>query len=88
MTRFQDHLSDPGYSHAIRMKLGENLRVHYDLMEPLPQSLVELLSQLETSACVRDVTRAKLYAEVEDCIAAMAAAANRKPRKPGGPGEA
>jgi hypothetical protein len=45
MTRFQDHLSDPGYSHAIRMKLGENLRVQYDLMEPLPQSLVELLSQ-------------------------------------------
>jgi hypothetical protein len=48
MLRFQDHLVDPGYLRPIRAKIGEGLREKYDLMEPVPQSLVALLRQLET----------------------------------------
>jgi hypothetical protein len=32
---------------SIRTKLGEALRAQYDLMEPPPQSLVDLLRKLE-----------------------------------------
>jgi hypothetical protein len=77
-----DNFSDSFYYRAIRTKLGEGLRQQYDLMEPLPQGLVELLGQLDTSARVRDATRAKLYAEVKEGIKAMGDAANRKPREP------
>jgi hypothetical protein len=68
---------------AIRTKLGQALREQYNLAEPLPQSLVELLSQLDIGACVRDVTRERLCAEVDECVAAMVHAANRKSREPG-----
>ena len=71
------------YDGAIRAKLGETLRERHDLVEPLAPRLLELLAQLNTSFYVRERTEAKLYAEVEECIAAMVRAANRKPREPG-----
>jgi hypothetical protein len=86
MTRFQDHLRDPAYLRPIRTKLGEALREQYDLMEPAPPSLVELLSKLENSAHVRDITRARLYARVDECIAALVDAANGTPHEPGNVG--
>ena len=64
MTRFQELLRDPAYFRPIQTKLGEKLREQYDLMEPLPPGLVELLSQLENSAFL-ETTRARLYAEME-----------------------
>jgi hypothetical protein len=51
-------------------------------MEPLAPRLLELLAQLDTSIHVRERTEAKLYAEVDECVAAMVCAANRKPREP------
>jgi hypothetical protein len=78
MLRFQDHLVDPGYLRPIRAKIGEGLREKYDLMETVPQSLLALLRQLEIGADVRDTTRARLYAEVDECLAAMARAAGKK----------
>jgi hypothetical protein len=82
MTRFQGHLSDPAYSRAIQTKLGDALREQYDLMEPVPPSLVELLAQLDTSVRHREARAAKLYAEFDRCVAALVCAANRKPREP------
>jgi hypothetical protein len=82
MTRFQDHLSDPAYSSAIRTKLGDALRDQYDLMEPVPPSLVELLAQLNTSVRHREARAAKLYAEFDECVSALVSAANRQPREP------
>jgi hypothetical protein len=79
---FRDSPFD-GDALAIRTKLGQALREQYNLAEPLPQSLVELLSKLDIGACVRDVTRERLYAEVDECVAAMVHAANRKPGEPG-----
>jgi hypothetical protein len=78
MLRFQDHLVDPGYLWPIRAKIGEGLREKYDLMETVPQSLLALLRQLETGADVRNTTSARLYAEVDECLAAMARAAGKK----------
>jgi hypothetical protein len=83
MTRFQDHLSDPAYSRAIRTRLGDALREQYDLMEPVPPSLVELLTQLNARVRFRETTEAKLYAEIDECVAALVTAANRKPREAG-----
>jgi len=71
------------YGGAIRAKLGETLRERHDLGEPLAPRLLELLAQLDTSIHVRERTEAKLYAEVDECVAAMVCAANRKPREPG-----
>jgi hypothetical protein len=62
---------------AIRAKLGETLRERHDLVEPLTPRLLELLAQLD----IRERTKAKLYAEVDECVAAMVSAANRKPRR-------
>jgi hypothetical protein len=76
MTRFQDHLSDPAYSRAIRTKLGDALREQYDLMEPVPPSLVELLTQLNARVRFRETTEAKLYAEIDECVAALVTAAH------------
>jgi hypothetical protein len=67
---------------AIRTKLGEALRLQYDLAEPMPRGLLELLSQLDTGACVRDVTQERLYAEVEQGIAELLREAGRPPREP------
>jgi len=67
---------------AIRTKIGEALRAQYDLMEPPPRSLVDLLRKLEIRECAREITEARLYAEIDGCVAAMVRAANRKPRDP------
>jgi hypothetical protein len=84
MTRFQDHLSDPAYSRAIRTKLGDALREQYDLMKPVPPSLVELLTQLNARVRFRETTEAKLYAEIDECVAALVMAAHGKPQEPEG----
>ena len=71
------------YDGAVRAKLGETLRERHDLKEPFAPRLLELLAQLGTTVHVREAEEAKLYAEVDDCIAAMVCVANRKPREPG-----
>jgi hypothetical protein len=73
---------DSRYDGAIRAKLGEALREKHDLMEPLAPRFLELLAQLDTSIHVRETTEAKLYAELDECVAAMVCAANTKPREP------
>jgi hypothetical protein len=73
---------DSRYGGAIRAKLGETLRERHDLVEPLAPRLLELLAQLDISVHVRETTEAKLYAEVDQCVAAMVRAAGRKPGKP------
>jgi hypothetical protein len=75
---------DSRYAGAIRAKLGETLRERHDLVEPLAPRLLELLAQLNISVHVRETTEAKLYAEVDECVAAMVCAANRKLREPEG----
>jgi hypothetical protein len=69
------------YDGPVRAKLGATLRERHDLKEPLAPRLLELLAQLGTT--VRETEEAKLYAEVDECVAAMVCAANRKPREPG-----
>jgi hypothetical protein len=68
MAQFKDYSRDPGYSRAIRMKIGDGLREQHDLTEPLPHSLLALLKRLET----RVATQERLYAAVEAGVAAMA----------------
>jgi hypothetical protein len=81
MPRFQDFLRDPCLE-AIRVKIGEGVRDQYNLMEPVPQSLVALLRRLETSAGARETKRAKLFAELDECVGEMVRAAGRTPRDP------
>jgi hypothetical protein len=76
-----DDFKERPYFVAVRAKLGEALRERHDLMEPLAPGLLELLAQLDTSIRVRQTTEAKLYAEIDECVAAMVGAANRKPRQ-------
>jgi hypothetical protein len=64
---------------AIRTRLGEALREQYDLMESTPKGLVELLHRLEIRESGREISEARLYAEVDACVAEMVRAANRKP---------
>jgi hypothetical protein len=64
---------------AIRTRLGEALREQYDLMESTPKGLVELLRRLEIRESGREISEARLYAEVDACVAEMVRAANRKP---------
>jgi hypothetical protein len=64
---------------AIRTRLGEALREQYDLMESTPKGLVELLRRLEVRESGREISEARLYAEVDACVAEMVRAANRKP---------
>jgi hypothetical protein len=59
-------------------KLGKALREQHHLMEPLPPRLVELLGRLEAGAGVRETARARLYAAVDECVAAMVEAASRE----------
>ena len=47
------------------------------------EGLVELLGRLEAGAGVRDTNRARLYAAVDECVAAMVDAADRRPRETG-----
>jgi hypothetical protein len=72
--------SDSRYDGAVRAKLGKALRKRHDLREPLAPRLLELLAQLDTSFHVRERREAKLYAEVDDCVATMVQAAGGKPR--------
>jgi hypothetical protein len=64
---------------AIRTRLGEALREQHDLMESTPKGLVELLRRLEMRESGREISEARLYAEVDACVAEMVRAANRKP---------
>jgi len=36
---------------AVRMKIGEALRSHYDIQPTLPERLYEFVQQLESKAC-------------------------------------
>jgi hypothetical protein len=74
---------DSRYDGAIRATLGEALRQQHDLKEPLPPGLVELLGRVEAGAGVRETPRARLYAAVDESVAAMVCAANKKPGEPG-----
>jgi hypothetical protein len=68
---------------AMRAKLGQALRERHDLTEPLPQGLVELLGQLDSSVRARELTEARFYAEIDECVAAMVRVANNKRGEPG-----
>jgi hypothetical protein len=74
-------ISERVISDAIRTKLGAALREQYDLTEPPGQSLIDLLRKLEIREGAREMTEARLFAEVDECVAAMVEAANGKPRK-------
>jgi len=63
---------------AVRAKLAEGLRARHDLMEPLAPRLVELLQQLDAGALDRETTRARLYADLEEGVAAMVHSAPTK----------
>jgi hypothetical protein len=76
-------LRDSRYDGAIRDKLGQALRERHDLTEQLPQGLVELLGRLDASVRAREKTEARFYAEIDECVAAMVCAANKKPGEPG-----
>lgn len=82
MPRFQDLLRDPSYLEPIRAKIGKGVREQYDVMEPVPQSLVALLRRLETSAGARETKEARLFAELDECVGEMVRAAGRTPRDP------
>jgi hypothetical protein len=80
--RHEDFSATPysaGISAAIRTKLGEALRQQHDLREPLTPPLVSLLGQLDARVLARETAMAKLYAEIDEAIATMVGAANRKP---------
>jgi hypothetical protein len=79
----RQHDRDCRHDGAIRARLGEALRERHDLLEPLEPRLLELLAQLDTNVRLRETAKGKLYAEVDECIAALLHAANRKPREPG-----
>ena len=74
-------ISERVISDAIRTKLGAALREQYDLTEPPGQSLIDFLRKLEIREGAREMTEARLFAEVDECVAAMVEAANGKPRK-------
>jgi hypothetical protein len=64
---------------AVQAKLAEDLRAQHDLVEPLAPRLEELLKQLEAKTLERETADARLYAELEESIAALIHAAPRKP---------
>jgi hypothetical protein len=78
MKHRHDHFTQSQFR-AIRTKLGEALRERHDLMESTPKGLVELLRKLEISEGAHEISEARLYAEVDACVAEMVRAANRKP---------
>jgi hypothetical protein len=80
MLRFRDHLTDPGYFRDVRKRVGDELREQHDLTGPLPQSLLGLLKQLDIRV-ENDATRERLFAAVEQCLAAMAHLERRNPGK-------
>ena len=62
----------------IRRDIGARLRIDYEVAEPVPQSLIALLKELETR--VRDAEREKVFAEVEARVADLLRAIGRQPR--------
>jgi hypothetical protein len=80
MAQFRDYLRDPGYFRAVRTKIGNELREQHDLTEPLPQSLLALLKQLERRVEVDD-TGERLYAAVEESLEAMVRLHRKNPGK-------
>jgi len=55
---------------AVGTKIGVALREQFDLAEPPPQRLVDLLNQLDARVD-RERTTARLYAAVDEAIAAV-----------------
>jgi hypothetical protein len=55
---------------AVGTKIGPALREQYDLAEPPPQSLIDLLNRLDARVA-RETTTARLYAAVDGAIAAL-----------------
>jgi hypothetical protein len=70
-------LQQADFRDAMRAKLGQALREQHDLTEPLSQGLVELLGQLDASVRARESNEARLYAAIDECVAAMVNAANK-----------
>lgn len=64
----------------IRRDIGSLLRSGHDAAEPAPQSLMALLSDLETR--VRDAERERRFAEVDAKVAELIRAAGRETRAP------
>jgi hypothetical protein len=63
----------------IRSTIGAALRVEHDTpVEPAPQSLIDLLRQLEIH--VRDVQYEKVFADVDAAVAVLVRAAGREPK--------
>jgi hypothetical protein len=63
----------------IRSTIGAALRVEHDrVAEPAPQSLMDLLRQLEIHA--RDAQREKVFADVDAAVAVLVRAAGREPK--------
>ena len=62
--------------HRIRTDLGSALRTENEL-EPVSQSLMALLKQLETS--VHDAEGETLFAALDVCVAELVRAAGREP---------
>jgi hypothetical protein len=63
----------------IRSTIGTALRVEYDAAaEPAPQSLIDLLRQLEIH--VRDAQREKAFADVDVAVDVLVRAAGREPK--------
>jgi hypothetical protein len=63
----------------IRSTIGAALRVEHDsFAEAAPQSLMDLLRQLEIHA--REAQREKVFADVDGAVAVLVRAAGREPR--------
>jgi hypothetical protein len=77
MQPYDDHFREKHLA-DVRAKLAEALRARHDLMEPLAPRLEEMLKQLDAKALERETAEARLYAELEESIAALIHAARRK----------
>jgi hypothetical protein len=78
MQQRNDHFRD-NHLAAVRTRLAEGLRAEHDLMEPLGPRVAELLKQLEAKTLERETAQARIYAELEESIAALIHSAPRKP---------
>ena len=71
--------ASPNDLDRIRSTIGAALRVEHDSVAELaPQSLMDLLRQLEIHA--RDAQREKVFADVDAAVAVLVRAAGREPR--------
>jgi hypothetical protein len=73
--RMKHHPSSDQQLSAVQTKLGEELRAQHDLMEPLAPRLLELVEQLDARFFERGAAEVRLYAELEEGIAALIHAA-------------